>query len=298
MGRSGWCREFKILCRPDAFTGRDECRSRVLGLQFDATERRLAILSTPITSPEDRRSRKLASCWLPSAVAVATRPKCSAAIASACSGKPPGPGVRRSQRSRTWSPGHFNYQTDNLGRMRALVIVDVQNDFCEGGSLAVAGGSAVVAKINALLTQRRHDHVVATWGFPCRTGRALRRKSRLRRLMAAALRGRHNGFRLPSRPGHHTGRGRVPQGRPFSGLQRLRRCLRRCDPGVDWLQGARASAVDVVGIATDYCVEPPLRTRWPTVSKPGCWVDLTAGVAPGSTRAALDQMRSAGVTLA
>ena len=27
--------------------------------------------------------------------------------------------------------------------MRALIVVDVQNDFCEGGSLAVAGGSAV-----------------------------------------------------------------------------------------------------------------------------------------------------------
>ena len=26
---------------------------------------------------------------------------------------------------------------------RALVIVDVQNDFCEGGSLAVDGGAAV-----------------------------------------------------------------------------------------------------------------------------------------------------------
>ena len=28
---------------------------------------------------------------------------------------------------------------------RALVVVDVQNDFCEGGSLAVAGGGANVA---------------------------------------------------------------------------------------------------------------------------------------------------------
>ncbi|MDQ1322171.1 MAG: nicotinamidase/pyrazinamidase, partial [Actinomycetota bacterium] len=47
--------------------------------------------------------------------------------------------------------------------MRALVIVDVQNDFCEGGSLAVAGGAAVVAKINALLAgDHGYAHVVAT----------------------------------------------------------------------------------------------------------------------------------------
>ena len=29
----------------------------------------------------------------------------------------------------------------------ALIVVDVQNDFCEGGSLAVAGGAAVAARI-------------------------------------------------------------------------------------------------------------------------------------------------------
>ena len=33
--------------------------------------------------------------------------------------------------------------------MRALIIVDVQNDFCEGGSLAVAGGAAVAADVSA-----------------------------------------------------------------------------------------------------------------------------------------------------
>lgn len=42
----------------------------------------------------------------------------------------------------------------------ALVIVDVQNDFCSGGALAVAGGEAVVAPINAL--QQEFKVVVAT----------------------------------------------------------------------------------------------------------------------------------------
>ena len=48
--------------------------------------------------------------------------------------------------------------------MRALIIVDVQNDFCEGGSLAVAGGSAVARGISSLLASPGHgyDHVVAT----------------------------------------------------------------------------------------------------------------------------------------
>lgn len=47
--------------------------------------------------------------------------------------------------------------------MRALLIVDVQNDFCAGGSLAVAGGDDVVPAINALLAgDHGYDHVVAT----------------------------------------------------------------------------------------------------------------------------------------
>ncbi len=44
---------------------------------------------------------------------------------------------------------------------RALIVVDVQNDFCEGGSLAVAGGAAVAAGIGALAATG-YDHVVAT----------------------------------------------------------------------------------------------------------------------------------------
>ena len=47
--------------------------------------------------------------------------------------------------------------------MRALVIVDVQLDFCEGGSLAVTGGSSVAARINALTTDTQtYAQVVAT----------------------------------------------------------------------------------------------------------------------------------------
>jgi nicotinamidase/pyrazinamidase len=34
---------------------------------------------------------------------------------------------------------------------RALIVVDVQNDFCEGGALAVAGGNSIVLPINAIL---------------------------------------------------------------------------------------------------------------------------------------------------
>lgn len=44
----------------------------------------------------------------------------------------------------------------------ALVVVDVQNDFCEGGSLAVAGGADVARRVAALVDEGRYATVVAT----------------------------------------------------------------------------------------------------------------------------------------
>ncbi len=44
--------------------------------------------------------------------------------------------------------------------MRALIVIDVQNDFCPGGKLAVADGDAVVAPINAMMED--FDAVVLT----------------------------------------------------------------------------------------------------------------------------------------
>jgi nicotinamidase/pyrazinamidase len=48
----------------------------------------------------------------------------------------------------------------------ALIVVDMQNDFCEGGALAVAGANAIVPSVNRLIG--RHDHVVLTqdWHLP------------------------------------------------------------------------------------------------------------------------------------
>ena len=50
--------------------------------------------------------------------------------------------------------------------MRALLIVDVQNDFCEGGSLGVIGGQSVARAISEFLaTPRDYAHIVATKDF-------------------------------------------------------------------------------------------------------------------------------------
>ncbi len=44
--------------------------------------------------------------------------------------------------------------------MHALLVIDVQNDFCPGGALAVAGGDEIVTGINAIMP--RFDAVILT----------------------------------------------------------------------------------------------------------------------------------------
>ena len=42
----------------------------------------------------------------------------------------------------------------------ALIVIDMQNDFCPGGALAVPGGDAIVARINAMMDE--FDAVILT----------------------------------------------------------------------------------------------------------------------------------------
>jgi nicotinamidase/pyrazinamidase len=44
--------------------------------------------------------------------------------------------------------------------MNALIVIDVQNDFCPGGALAVTGGDEILPRVNQLISA--HDHVVLT----------------------------------------------------------------------------------------------------------------------------------------
>ncbi len=46
--------------------------------------------------------------------------------------------------------------------MKVLIIVDVQNDFCPGGSLAVENGAKIIPSINYLTQSGRFDLVIAT----------------------------------------------------------------------------------------------------------------------------------------
>jgi nicotinamidase/pyrazinamidase len=54
----------------------------------------------------------------------------------------------------------------NPGAQDLLLVVDVQNDFCAGGALAVPGGDEVVARINRLATAFAHVLLTQDWHPP------------------------------------------------------------------------------------------------------------------------------------
>ena len=181
--------------------------------------------------------------------------------------------------------------------MRALLIIDVQNDFCEGGSLAVAGASAVVGEINTLLAgDHGYDHVVATKDYHVDPGSHFAEEpdfvTSWPRHCVAHTAGADFHPELNTEPVEavfHTG----AYAADYSGFEgRLN--------GVslaDWLRGRGVTDVDVVGIATDYCVRATAEDAERAGFRTRVLVDLTAGVAAESTAVALEQMRRTGVEL-
>ena len=192
--------------------------------------------------------------------------------------------------------------------VRALLVVDVQNDFTEGGALGVAGGAAVAAAITDYLVSNPHRYDVVfasrdwhnadtdngghfatdpapdfvdTWPPHCVAGTE---GADYHPLLDTAL------IDLHVKKG---------QGEPaysiFEGVTEDGRTV------ADQLDDRRVTDVDVVGIATDYCVRASALDARATVSHNGSarrvrvLDDLIAGVAPESSSAALAELTAAGI---
>ncbi|BBX19647.1 nicotinamidase [Mycolicibacterium duvalii] len=180
----------------------------------------------------------------------------------------------------------------------ALIIVDVQNDFCEGGSLAVAGGAAVAHAVNDLLagpSGRRYRHVVATKDFHIDPGSHFSDDPDFVDSWpphcVAGSAGADFHPDLDVAPieavfakGHYSAAYSGFEGTDDSGATLA-----------DWLRAHHVDAVDVVGIATDYCVRATAADAATAGFTTRVLLDLTAGVSPTSTADAVESLRAAGV---
>jgi len=178
--------------------------------------------------------------------------------------------------------------------MRALVIVDVQNDFCEGGSLAVVGGAAVARGITELLASGGYDHVVATQDYHVDPGGHFSDAPDFvdtwPRHCVAGSGGADFHPDLDTAPIEAVFR-KGAHSAAYSGFE-------GSADGVgllEWLRSRGVDAVDVVGIATDYCVRATAADAVRAGLHTRVLTGLTAGVAPGSTAAALSELREGGV---
>ncbi|MEV8566636.1 isochorismatase family protein [Streptomyces sp. NPDC051322] len=186
---------------------------------------------------------------------------------------------------------------------RALIVVDVQNDFCEGGSLAVAGGADVAAAITELIGQAPacYRHVVATRDHHVDPGNHFSaHPDYVRSWPPHCVAGTEGvGFHANFAPVVASGaidavfdKGAYAAAYSgFEGVDENGAAL------ADWLRAREITAVDVVGIATDHCVRATALDAVGAGFATTVLLDLTAGVAAETTGRALDEMRSAGVEL-
>ncbi|HEX7380737.1 MAG TPA: isochorismatase family protein [Nevskiaceae bacterium] len=187
---------------------------------------------------------------------------------------------------------------------RALLIVDVQNDFTEGGALAVAGGAAVAAGISALLHRARgrwaaviasrdwHDpdsdnggHFAASgapdyatnWPVHCVAG--TRGAAYHPRLDVGAI--DVHVCKGQGAPAYSAFEGRAEDGLSLS----------------DLLTARGITDLDVVGIATDYCVRASALDALRHGLRVRLYTDLVVGVAAASSRKALEELSARGAEL-
>ena len=188
---------------------------------------------------------------------------------------------------------------------RALIVVDVQNDFCEGGSLPVNGGAEVAFRIGELLhhwtekDQKAPDYAVAvatrdhhvdpgshfsndpdfvdSWPPHCvvgTDGEAFHPNLDPQPFDAVFLKGE----RAPAYSGF--------EGQTVDG-----------DGLADWLRSHEITDVDICGLTTDYCVRATALDAVVQGFSTRVLQQLCAGVAPESSAKAWAELEQAGVTL-
>jgi len=188
---------------------------------------------------------------------------------------------------------------------RALIVVDVQNDFCEQGSLPVEGGGAVARAITEAVgtdrAGRTYDHVVATKDWHIDPGEHF------------AADGTDPNF-VDTWPVHCVAETSGAEFHPaleiaidelflkgrttasYTGFDGAAASDGSIHLG-DWLAARGVTDVHIVGLATDHCVRATALDAAKAGFNTTVLLDKCAGVAPDSTAAALEELQAAGVAL-
>jgi nicotinamidase/pyrazinamidase len=175
--------------------------------------------------------------------------------------------------------------------MQALIMVDVQNDFCAGGALEVRDGNAVIEPINRLAHEL--EFVVATRDWhPPDHGSFLAQGGpwpvhSVRDTPGAQLHERIDSSQIDA----IVDAGRTPEAEGYSGFEHtdLERLLREHD----------VDKVHVAGLALDYCVKETALDAARAGFDVTVHLDATrpVEVEPGDGERAVAELRAAGVSV-
>ncbi|AXG78078.1 nicotinamidase [Streptomyces paludis] len=189
---------------------------------------------------------------------------------------------------------------------RALIVVDVQNDFCEGGSVAVTGGAEVAAAITDLVGRATagYRHVVATRDCHVDPGAHFATPPAVPDFVNSwpvhCVAGTEGvGFHPNFAPTVASGAieavfDKGAYEAAYSGFEGADENGERL---ADWLRERQVTEVDVVGIAMDHCVRATALDAVRAGFTTRVLLDLTAAVAKETTERALVELRTAGVEL-
>ena len=178
--------------------------------------------------------------------------------------------------------------------VRALVIVDVQNDFCEGGSLAVEGGGEVARAISQHLEAGGYDYVVASRDFHIDPGSHFSaRPDYVNSWPRHCVVGSGGADFHPDLDTSHIGTvfskgAHEAAYSAFDGRDEAGTLL------AAWLRERGVDELDVAGIATDYCVRATAVSAAQEGFRTRVLLAMTAGVDPTTTAESIDAMRAAG----
>lgn len=181
---------------------------------------------------------------------------------------------------------------------RALIVVDVQNDFCEGGSLAVAGGAEVARRVAELLADDHgYQHVVATRDHHVDPGSHFSTDPDYVDSWPVHCVAESAGAQLHPHLADTTFDAVFDKGAyaaaysGFEGVDDDGRTL------TDWLRERGVQEVDVCGIATDYCVKATAADAARIGFTTTMLLDLTAAVSPAGIADVITELAGTGVAV-
>ncbi|MDQ0808479.1 nicotinamidase/pyrazinamidase [Streptomyces sp. B3I7] len=186
---------------------------------------------------------------------------------------------------------------------RALIIVDVQKDFCEGGSIPVKGGADRAAAIADLVRRAdgQYAFVVATRDHHIDPGAHFSENPDFQdsfpvHCVVGSEGGEFHPHFAPAVDAGHVDEV-VFKGAHSASKSGFEGFTQDGTALSDWLKARDITDLDVVGIATDHCVKATALDGVRAGFTVRVLLDYTAGVAADSTRTALDELRRAGVAL-